>query len=152
MAADKVLKDFIEEMKRLVRDTAGKLQEPADYEAALKRALEIYTVDKPGTDGAAHTVDEEESTVYDGDYYAVCKLAAAEALGDLASHYSHTNENTFLTADIASFRTKRQEFQSRADTLRKEYRDHVDRTEVSDDTSTVTGAQRTVAVPVEIVW
>ena len=153
MPLEKVLGDFLDEMKRFVRDTASKLKDPEDYEAALKRALETYTLDKPPQSPAtAHTVDDEETTVYESDYFAVCKLAAAEALGDLASHYLHGNEGTFLTADMTVFRTKRAEFQSRADRLRKEYQEHVARSELSDDTTAGTGVQRTMAVRTEILW
>ncbi len=72
-----------------------------------------------------HSVTAIASTVPDSDFYAVCKLAAAEGLEELAAHFTQTSENSFLNADVANYQSKPDQYQKRAGQLRKEFNEHI---------------------------
>jgi hypothetical protein len=110
---------FLTEIQQMVQDESESLA--TSYRRHLDRALERYSVDRSPASGTTHTPE----TVYGNDFYAVCKLAASEACGDLSRKFTGTGERAFLTAEFASYRTKGQEFASRAATLLKEYEAHI---------------------------
>jgi hypothetical protein len=74
---------------------------------------------------ALHTVTALATTVPESDFYALCKLAAAEGCDDLSRHFTQTAEKTFIQADSASYNTKAREYESRAKRLREQFNSHV---------------------------
>ena len=73
-----------------------------------------------------HSVTTLASTVPESDFYAVCKLAAAEGLSELATHFVQTTEvNSFVNADVSNYQSKPDQYSKRAAQLRKEANDHL---------------------------
>ena len=73
---------------------------------------------------AVHSVTAVASTVPESDFYAVCKLAAAEACEDLSRHFTETSENTIIEADQAVYQSKADEYEKRAKRLREQANAH----------------------------
>ena len=74
----------------------------------------------PGTTGQ----NPVATTVPDADFEAVCDCAAALCLESLAAKFIQVGDST-MGADAVNYRTKAQEYQSLAKSLRKRYDDHV---------------------------
>lgn len=72
-----------------------------------------------------HSASDIASTVPSSDFYAVCKLAAAEGLSELATHFTQTTEHSFVQADVADYQSKAGQYQTRAMQLRKEANEHI---------------------------
>lgn len=72
---------------------------------------------------ARHLADA--STVYAGDFDAVCCLAASIAFEQLAAKYTQSGDST-VSADVVNYRTKNQEYLALAKSMFKRYADHVD--------------------------
>jgi hypothetical protein len=137
--SDRKLSDFYGQIEILVQDNEGALaqflikqQGAADaeaqdavFESALGRALETYTADRPRQDGSMHTITEAGTTIQEGDFYAVCKLAAGELCGDLSRFFTHGGEGTMLNTSMTSFRTLGDQFASREKVLKAEYMTHI---------------------------
>ena len=119
-----IASDYINEIIRLVRDTSNRLVVPTDYAACLGRALERYSQDRPPSTGTLHTVTETASTVYEGDFYAVCSLAAAHACGLLASEFIPTVDKN-PQADFTSLQSKVDHYRSRRRDFIDDYLKHM---------------------------
>lgn len=71
-----------------------------------------------------HTVTLTTTTVPESDFYALCKLAAAEGCDDLSRHFTQTSENSFLQGDQAIYQSKAREYEARGRELRKQSSAH----------------------------
>ena len=116
--------DYINEIVRLVRDTSNRLEVPTDYAACLGRALERYSIDRPPLTGTLHTVTESASTVYEGDFYSVCSLAAGHACGLLASEFIPSVDKN-PQADFAGLQSKVDHYRSRRRDFFDDYLKHM---------------------------
>jgi hypothetical protein len=72
---------------------------------------------------ARHLADA--STVYAGDFDAVCCLAASIAFEQLAAKYTQSGD-ALVSADVVNYRTKNQEYLALSKAMFKRYADHVD--------------------------
>jgi hypothetical protein len=70
------------------------------------------------------TIPRTAETVPDIDSHAVCSLAAALCLEDLANIFAQTSDPT-IAADVVNYRTKSAEFASRAKRLMALYKEHM---------------------------
>ena len=64
------------------------------------------------------------STVYTNDEEAFCQLAASIALRALANRMAQTSDST-INADVVEYRTKTDQFESRAKAAEKIYQNHI---------------------------
>jgi hypothetical protein len=83
-------------------------------------ASENFRVTFPGL----HSVTASAGTIGDGDFRAVCHLAASIACQMLANMYSQTSDPT-IQADSVEHKSKAFEFSQRARDLLKVYREHI---------------------------
>ncbi|HEX8091834.1 MAG TPA: hypothetical protein VF762_23475 [Blastocatellia bacterium] len=68
-----------------------------------------------------HSITTAGSTIPASDFFAFCKLAAAEGCDDLAQHFTQTGEQTlFQGVGGAFYQTKASEYEKRAAKLRKQ--------------------------------
>lgn len=74
---------------------------------------------------AQHQVTESTSTVPESDFFAVCKLAAAEGCEQLARHYTQVSGGQIADVDLSNAPSKAKEYEDRATRLRKQYKEHV---------------------------
>lgn len=72
-----------------------------------------------------HVSTAASTTIYPNDFYAFCKLAASESLGDLSRKYAESKETTFLTADMTQYISKSREYEQRQKKLESEYLSHI---------------------------
>jgi hypothetical protein len=72
---------------------------------------------------ARHLADA--TTVYAGDFDAVCCLAASIAFEQLAAKYTQSGD-ALVSADVVNYRTKNQEYLALSKAMFKRYADHVD--------------------------
>jgi hypothetical protein len=81
-----------------------------------------------GCRGAAdldsHDTWRMRTTVYAGDFDAVCCLAASIAFEQLAAKYTQTGDS-MVNADTVNYRTKNQEYLALAKSMFKRYADHI---------------------------
>lgn len=76
---------------------------------------------------ARYVIDDAtaaNTTVWPADFYAFCKLVAAECCEILARLFTQTVE-TFPQANLAVFGSKGDSYESRAKTLRAQYKEHI---------------------------
>ncbi len=88
----------------------------ADTPQATEKIRVTYT--------ALHILSEALNTIPLVDQDAVCNLAASLCSGALASYYAQTSDST-IGADSVNYRTKSQEYSSRAKDQKKLYMDHL---------------------------
>ena len=73
---------------------------------------------------APHAITEEAATLPDSDFFAFCKLAAAEGCTELAQHYTQTSEGQIIQTDVAIFQSKARDYATRGRDYRKEANEH----------------------------
>ena len=88
----------------------------ADTPSATQKIRVTYT--------ALHILSEALNTIPSADEDAVCNLAASLCSQGLASHYAQTSDST-IGADSVNYRTKSQEYTSRAKEQKKIYLEHL---------------------------
>jgi len=70
--------------------------------------------------------DADETTIPDTDFFAFCKLVAAEELDQLAQFFTQTGEGTEVTMGGATFyQSKAGEYEKRAKKYRTQYDSHI---------------------------
>jgi hypothetical protein len=76
---------------------------------------------------APHSITDlaATTTIPTRDFYAYCKLAAAEGCDDLARHFTETSENAFGNETIANYQSKPREYETRAKNLRQQANEHL---------------------------
>lgn len=109
------------------------LLEDGDFEIYRTTAAEKIRLlkDKPATTETfrvtftgLHSVTATVGTIGDGDFRAVCHLAAAIGCRILANRYAQMTEPT-LGADSVDHKSKAFEYETRAKALHKVYREHI---------------------------
>lgn len=161
---EKTLQDFYAQMEIMVQDNEGAIalflektqgetsagSQDKVFKSCLGRALETYSVDKSLRNGQPHTVTESGSSVFERDFYAVCKLASGELCGDLSRYFTHSGDGNLLNTAIANYRDTGDRFASRETKLKKEYAEHVSKSETGVNASRYATPKRAGACREEI--
>lgn len=105
------------------------LIDPEDYglyQSPAGKKIRLAADSLPSNDKVrvSFTIPRSATTVPDIDVDAVCNLAAALCLEDLANVYLQTSDPT-IAADVVNYRTKSSEASARAKRLMQLYKDHM---------------------------
>ena len=112
--------DYTALIAALARDDAG-IASPAQRDDALALAALRYAADRPGG-GAAPVLTADEDTIPPGDREAVCLLAAATLLDQMAAHRAGDTDST-IAADAADRGGPARRYAQLAEAHRRRYRE-----------------------------
>lgn len=104
----------------LDNDIYGIYKEPTAYKIRLKS----YSPSASDSFRITYTILRTAATIPDGDLSAFVSLAAALCLEELANAYAQTSDS-LMSADSVNYRTKSQEFASRAKRFKTLYAEHM---------------------------
>lgn len=103
--------------------------DPDDYEiyqTPVAKKIRLKTVAPSASESfrVRFTVPRTDTTIPDSDIDALCNLASALCLEELANAYAQISDST-IAADSVNYRSKSQEFAQRAKRLMQLYKEHI---------------------------
>lgn len=120
---------IIEAIEYPIGDVPATMLDHDDYEiyqspTAKKIRLKNATPSASESFRATFTILRTDTTIPDSDVDALCNLASALCLEELANAYAQTSDST-IAADSVNYRTKSYEFSQRAKRLMQIYKEHM---------------------------
>lgn len=96
------------------------------YQAPSGKVIRLLKDSPEATESfrVTFTIPRISTTILENDYDAVCNLAAGFCLEDLANSYAQSSDST-ISADSVDYRSKSQEFASRAKRMVQLWKDHM---------------------------